>query len=137
MLGYELFKGLEDLSQANINYIVDVLNDFFEERSIVVTGCFLTKDDEVIATEWDNVTKNHEGKTHTGLLIDVTQMGDYSNKDGTPIFGNLFRRQDVNEEYSKARKLKELENRLATYELRDGNDCEDVGTINNGDYENE
>ena len=116
MLGYELFKGLEDLSQSNINHIVDVLNNFFEKRSVVVTGCFLKKDGEIVATEWDNHTKNNDEKTHTGLLFDITLMGDRSLDDGKPIVGNLFRRQDINKEYQLAKEMKQLEDKVKRYE---------------------
>ena len=116
MLGFELFKGMEDLSQSNINHIVDVLNEFFEQRSVVVTGCFLKKDNEIVATEWDNHTKNNDEKTHTGLLFDITLMGDRSLDDGKPIVGNLFRKQDINKEYQLAKEMKQLEDKVKRYE---------------------
>ena len=142
MLGYELFKGLEDLSQSNINHIVDVLNEFFEQRSVVVTGCFLKKDGEIVATEWDNHTKNNDEKTHTGLLFDITLMGDRSLDDGKPIVGNLFRRLDINKEYQLAKEMKMLKdevNKFKSYEfshdVKDHVEYEDPTTEQGEDHE--
>lgn len=115
MLSTKLFEaGLKTLSQNELRHVVDVVNDWVEKKTIVMTGrVVIDPDGKIIAVDFstkDKKDRPKKGDNYTCLAFDMAHMGiEKWDEDKKSYTKNFFHGLSESHEMKNYKVLQELE----------------------------